>query len=1340
MDWLSPIIYDQGGNGGGLLKLTANALYLNGANSGILADGASGAAYGGGGSGGGVWINIGTLSGIGTISAKGGTSTVLDGGGAGGGGGRIAIYYTTNNLPVANISAAGGKYATGATAPKKGGCGVGDLGDGCAGTIDLFSQNLLPLTLARSGAGTGIVHSTPAGITCGTTCSGNFPKNSSVILSATPDSGSVFSGWSGACSDSGSCTLIMDAPKAATASFSLISPPVVIITSPVGITKNNRPLLQYSVSAGTVVVKVDGVVTNKLAGNTLDLLTDGTHTVRVEANNGVMVYAESTVTIDTIAPTVTVTALPAIVKVVTQTLSGTVEAGSSVSVSVTTGTALLGIVTYPTATTWQCVVSNLTLGTNSFTITANDPAGNSSQAFASVSYALPVTLELSVPTIAADFQGAVILTVSIDPAGTEVLVEQLVDANENGEADAGDYVIRSFNMTDGVAAANPNIQGDTDLAVNGIITTALNYFLTSDLYHAPGHYLFRATSGIQSAVVPFTVSSISQSHTIAGMATDGANPIAGAMVQLTDKWLRHVAYVVADTSGNYLFNLKRPGEYNLLPVAYGYVATTTPVTLAASQNIENLNLNLTAGTYHLAGKVKDVTGASIAGVWILASDGNNSGIAMTDSNGDYDLLLPSGQYSVGPFAGAVGPGPFAKGYHAYNKPMLAITVDGNMAATDITLAVGDIPASGRVLDVIGNPVPGLAVLGKLSIVSEPVSFSIADANGAFTLGLSLDNPWSISLDQATAQTLGYIGTVHSNLTIESPFSEQDLVVQPITSWVQGVVKNSANQLLSRVEVKLRNTDSSIIASGVTATDGTYSLGAFAGNWFIDALTENQGTHPVTEQAFTLVDGQTTSIDFTVIDLSTIVINSGAAFTNNLSATLNLSSIVGDGVSEMQFSNDQVSWSDPETFALSKDWTLSSGDGTKTVYARFRNALGWSAAVVKGTILLDTISPTSLASPVGGTYNSAQSVTLSCADGTGSGCDKIYYTLDGTTPTTASSVYTSPLNIAATSTVSYLATDKAGNPEAVKTAAYNIASNLTIDTITLATGLAYGNYSQTLSASGGSGVYDWSIVDGYLPGLALDHASGVIAGIPSYPGTFSFQVRITDSHNPTAAAWRDFTIQIVDPIRPIVTITSPAADMVYPSAPLLQFGVVSDQNSSVSIKVLVDGKVVQNSSGSILDLPAGRHSLLVEAINDLGGDSGFASVGFTVGTPPVQTNVSETFETGDFSKLPWVLNGDRMWSVIDGAGYGQTKGAVPPALLEYGESAALSLTHFFNSAGGVIVFKGGGPLFFYIDDVRRYSGSVVTPGFHKLKWEYKGMFAEPAWLDNVQLNQLSKKVR
>ncbi|HEU5133597.1 MAG TPA: GDSL-type esterase/lipase family protein [Steroidobacteraceae bacterium] len=75
------------------------------------------------------------------------------------------------------------------------------------------------LSVAKAGAGSGTVTSTPAGINCGTTCSGNFITGSSVTLTAAAATGSTFAGWSGACTGTGTCTVTMAGARAVTATF-----------------------------------------------------------------------------------------------------------------------------------------------------------------------------------------------------------------------------------------------------------------------------------------------------------------------------------------------------------------------------------------------------------------------------------------------------------------------------------------------------------------------------------------------------------------------------------------------------------------------------------------------------------------------------------------------------------------------------------------------------------------------------------------------------------------------------------------------------------------------------------------------------------------------------------------------------------------------------------------------------------------------------------------------------------------------------------------------------------------------------------------------------------------
>ena len=75
------------------------------------------------------------------------------------------------------------------------------------------------------------------------------------------------------------------------------------------------------------------------------------------------------------------------------------------------------------------------------------------------------------------------------------------------------------------------------------------------------------------------------------------------------------------------------------------------------------------------------------------------------------------------------------------------------------------------------------------------------------------------------------------------------------------------------------------------------------------------------------------------------------------------------------------------------------------------------------------------SPKGGTYTSAQSVAITDSM---SGA-AIYYTIDGTSPTTASNRYTGPLTVSSTVTLKAMAVASGYGNSVVTTATYAISA-------------------------------------------------------------------------------------------------------------------------------------------------------------------------------------------------------------------------------------------------------------------------------------------------------------
>ncbi len=83
---------------------------------------------------------------------------------------------------------------------------------------------------------------------------------------------------------------------------------------------------------------------------------------------------------------------------------------------------------------------------------------------------------------------------------------------------------------------------------------------------------------------------------------------------------------------------------------------------------------------------------------------------------------------------------------------------------------------------------------------------------------------------------------------------------------------------------------------------------------------------------------------------------------------------------------------------------------------------------------DSTPPSTVATPTGGTYTSAISVSLIANEPA-----TTYYTTDGSNPSTSSSIYQSPISISENSTIKLFSIDTSGNAEQVTSASYNIST-------------------------------------------------------------------------------------------------------------------------------------------------------------------------------------------------------------------------------------------------------------------------------------------------------------
>lgn len=76
-----------------------------------------------------------------------------------------------------------------------------------------------PILVEKSGSGAGLITSLPGGIDCGQACSAEFKLGSQIVFRALPNATSRFIGWSGPCSGTEDCVVVLRGPTSIRAEF-----------------------------------------------------------------------------------------------------------------------------------------------------------------------------------------------------------------------------------------------------------------------------------------------------------------------------------------------------------------------------------------------------------------------------------------------------------------------------------------------------------------------------------------------------------------------------------------------------------------------------------------------------------------------------------------------------------------------------------------------------------------------------------------------------------------------------------------------------------------------------------------------------------------------------------------------------------------------------------------------------------------------------------------------------------------------------------------------------------------------------------------------------------------
>ncbi len=165
---------------------------------------------------------------------------------------------------------------------------------------------------------------------------------------------------------------------------------------------------------------------------------------------------------------------------------------------------------------------------------------------------------------------------------------------------------------------------------------------------------------------------------------------------------------------------------------------------------------------------------------------------------------------------------------------------------------------------------------------------------------------------------------------------------------------------------------------------------------------------------------------------------------------------------------------------------------------------------------------------------------------------------------------------------------AANQTATQSYMVSVLAGPSITTNSLPSGEVGVAYSQTVTGTGGSTPYAWSVTTGTLPaGLTLNGATGVISGTPTGSGSATFTITLTDGKGQTTSGI--FTLNLLA-APSITTTTLPGSEIGTPySQTLVGTGGNTPYAWSVTAGSLPAGFTLDGATGVISGTPTGSGS-------------------------------------------------------------------------------------------------------------------------------------------------------